>query len=88
MRFFFELCKEVTILNLQCTHFVQTQMDLSGRLYGEYRCGSCRRKWTSLDATEKYQECRTCEEDAKRIVARPLEYSVSGYNKKNCDIVL
>ena len=53
-------------------------MDLGGRLFGKYRCDSCGKSWISLDASEEYQECRNCEDDAEKIVVRPLEYSVSG----------
>ena len=52
-------------------------MDLSGRLYGEYKCSSCDKKWRSIDASEEYKECRTCDEEAERIMSRPLRYSVS-----------
>ncbi len=52
-------------------------MDLSGRLYGKYRCSICNKEWISIDASEEYQECRSCDEEADRIMSRPLKYSVS-----------
>ena len=53
-------------------------MDLSGRMYAEYRCLRCLRKWTSINASEDDEvECRHCEKNAKLVVLRPLKYSVS-----------
>ena len=52
-------------------------MDLSGRMYGKYRCYLCGRKWTSIDASEDEVECRHCNREAELVVIRPLKYSVS-----------
>ena len=59
-------------------HFNHTQngMDLTGRLFGRYRCLNGH-SWISIDASKTYKICRKCDEEAEKIESRPLEYSVS-----------
>ena len=52
-------------------------MDLRGRVYGEYKCSSCGKKRKSINASEEYQDCRSCGDEAERIMSRPLRYSVN-----------